>query len=401
MRCGALRRPRRPAVAAAAIAVLGLAGCGSRAVIVHVEPTEASFDVPFSIDVRGLPAGRTVTVAFSGTAAGGVVWAGRLTRRADAHGRLDLPDEYLLARMRARGDAIGAFPTQIEVIVRAGGKTASTRATRHPLATASLVRTDERPGGAGFVGEWITPPHARRHTAILLFGGSEGGLTQGSLAETLAAHGYPVLHLAYFAEPGLPSALRRIPLEYFERALTWMAEQPQVDPQRIVTWGWSRGGEASLLLAATFPHLVHAAVGYVPSAYVFDAPAAPGVPAWTLHGRALEPGAIPIWRSSGPVFVVGGYDDRLWPSGSYVAQIAKELHDHGRRDVTALAYQGAGHMLFEAVPPQIDVSPVGYGQVQTNYGPLDLGGTPQADELALERSWPRLLRFLGSLARSR
>src|ERR671936_1469150 len=88
---------------------------------------------------------------------------------------------------------------------------------------------------------------------------------------TLAGHGYPVLQLAYFREPGLPQSLTRIPLEYFERALGWLSRQPEVDPRRIVTWGWSRGGEASLLVAATFPELVHAAVAYVPSAYVFPA----------------------------------------------------------------------------------------------------------------------------------
>ena len=68
--------------------------------------------------------------------------------------------------------------------------------------------------------------------------------------------------------PGLPSSLENIPLEYFERALRWLAKQPAVDPHRIVTFGSSRGGEASLLIASTFPRLVHGAVGYVPSAAV-------------------------------------------------------------------------------------------------------------------------------------
>ena len=49
--------------------------------------------------------------------------------------------------------------------------------------------------------------------------------------------------------------------------------------------GASRGGELALLLAATFPHLIHGAIGLVPSASVYPAPAAE-LRAWTLHGKA-------------------------------------------------------------------------------------------------------------------
>lgn len=40
------------------------------------------------------------------------------------------------------------------------------------------------------------------------------------------------------------------------------------------------------------------------------------------------------------------------------------------------------------------MSSAGYGYVQSRYGLLNLGGSPQADEAALEDSWPKLLRFL-------
>src|SRR5204863_454686 len=82
--------------------------------------------------------------------------------------------------------------------------------------------------------------------------------------------------------------------------LVWMAKQPQVDPKKTVTWGASRGGEASMILASTFPQLVHGAVGYVPSAYVIPSPLDPGKPAWTYHGESLHEYAIPVWQSSGP-----------------------------------------------------------------------------------------------------
>jgi hypothetical protein len=52
-----------------------------------------------------------------------------------------------------------------------------------------------------------------RRPALLIFGGSEGGLSGTLIAALLAAHGYPALALAYFNAPGLPATLSDIPLE--------------------------------------------------------------------------------------------------------------------------------------------------------------------------------------------
>jgi dienelactone hydrolase len=106
---------------------------------------------------------------------------------------------------------------------------------------------------------------------------------------------------------------------------------------------------------------------------------------------------IPVWKSSGPIFAVGGYDDQLWSSGFYVDQVAKEMHAHGRHDVTALTYAHAGHLLANAIPAQLTLNSIGYGQIYSRYGPLILGGSPKADEAALEDSWPRVLRFLAGI----
>ncbi len=206
-----------------------------------------------------------------------------------------------------------------------------------------------------------------------------------------SAHGYPVLSLAYFGEPGLPQNLERIPLEYFRRALAWMREQPEVDPKHVVTFGISRGGELSLLLAATFPELVHGAVGYVPSSTVYPGLPDSGQPAWTYRGKPVL-GDIPLHRVSGPVFAVGAGDDLLWPSDLFVGNIQFALRGHDPRDVL-LTYPHAGHAVGRAVP-----SPELTTNVQSpRYGLLRLGGTPEADEAAREDSWPKLLRFLARI----
>jgi dienelactone hydrolase len=240
-------------------------------------------------------------------------------------------------------------------------------------------------------GEWLTPRGARHRTAVLLLGGSEGGLPDLLTAYVLAGHGYPVLALAYFREPGLPKALLRIPLEYFVGTLRWMRKRPEVDPGHIVTFGVSRGGEPSLLLASTFPHLVHGAVDYVGADVAIGSPADVKQPAWTYRGKPL-PVSIPVNRIAGPVFAVGGGADRLWPSGFYVHDLEQELRGHDRRDVM-LVYPHAGHLVGLVVPDQPELTTT----LDSIYGKLDLGGSPQADEAAREDSWPRLLHFLATL----
>ncbi|MGL6280112.1 MAG: acyl-CoA thioester hydrolase/BAAT C-terminal domain-containing protein [Gaiella sp.] len=119
-------------------------------------------------------------------------------------------------------------------------------------------------------------------------------------------------------------------------------------------------------------------------------------PAWTYRGKPLL-GPIPVERSSGPLFVVGGSDDRLWPSGASVRRIARRMHLHGRSDIVALDYADAGHLIGTVLPEQVIVNAEGYGRVDSPYGLVELGGTPVADEQAREDAWPRLLRFLARI----
>jgi dienelactone hydrolase len=324
--------------------------------------------------------------------------------RADARGDVALEDFFAYAHL----DPAAGWPTRLTITASSGRAKVETHAERTIRVASAVLTTDERPQDVGFYGEWIRPLRAHHHTAILLLGGSEGGLSQGQLATTLAGHGYPVLELAYFGEPGLPPSLENIPLEYFDRALRWLARQPAADRNRIVSFGSSRGGEAALLIASVFPQIVHAAVGYVPSAIVVPSPYS-SAPAWTYGGKPVRGATSPIvptgWirveRINGPVFVVGGDDDGLWPSGYSVRKIKHRMLAHDRRDITALDYRKAGHEIGQVIPRQVDVSPINYGVIASRYGQLYLGGSPHADEAALESSWPKLLAFLGDVGAAR
>ncbi len=78
-----------------------------------------------------------------------------------------------------------------------------------------------------------------------------------------------------------------MPLEYFTKAIAILRAQPDVDPQRVYVVGGSRGGEAALLLGATFPQLMSGVVAFAPGSYVNSAIPDRGQSAWTLGGRDL------------------------------------------------------------------------------------------------------------------
>lgn len=287
--------------------------------------------------------------------------------------------------------------------MKARGATLATTTVTRQLRTADLTVTEQRPPQTAIYGNLYLPkPHQDRRPAVLAFGGSEGGLSTAVTSELLASHGYPTLALAYFGLPGLPNQLRQIPLEYFGAALHYLAQQPGVDPQRILVLSGSRGSEAAELLGVHYPQLVHGVIVGSPSSVAN--PAFPGGngAAWTWQGEPVptvpradlgipdpsdaQRALIPTWQIHGPIFTVCGQSDGIWPSCPYARQISAELtaHDFGYRHV-ALSYPLAGHLvgsLLRYLPDSITV-------------PHD-GGTREGEALGLADAWDRLLGFLST-----
>jgi hypothetical protein len=347
-------------------------------VVLKVSPTDALIDQPVSISLSGLAPRESILLRATTTDAIGNAWHADALFRADASGRVDVAHSRSLSGSYVGRDGMGLLWSMSQVgsteprseqyldpavVSKVRFQAIDDRA--HLVATAMLTRRWRTSGVTlhrttlahdGFIGcYWSPAATSRRMPAILHFGGSEGGLGCG--VGLLSSRGYPELDIGYFALPGLPQHLHRIPLEYFEKALRWLARRPGVDPKRIVAWGISRGGEAAFLLGTTYPQLVDAVVDYVGGDTVFGGLDVPG-PAWTLHGRGIPAGtAIPIQDIAGPLFMVGGWGDTLFGSGAKVESMATELEAAHKSNFTALTYAGAGHAIGDAVPNL----PVGIG----------------------------------------
>lgn len=416
-------------LALAAVAGMLAAGCAAAAPPTHlrlqVSQRVSLYDVPLRIRVGGLHPGDKVTLQLESRDR---QWSARATFEArqpvlDLSTAAPVSGSYrgahamglfeALALRHQGAHSIAAIPTGFTLTASAQGSTATVTLTRE-LAGHGVTCARHTVPGSGFYGLYCAPaPHAGRRPPVLVFGGSEGGLATAPTAELLASRGFPALALAYFDEPGLPDALERIPLEYFAGAARWLGHQPGTDAGDLTVWGISRGSEAALLLGAYFPGLVHAVIGGSPSSVTNGAVSLthsvpPTDPAWTLHGEPLpvaspyeapySPGnpaaVIPVQKIKGPVLLLVGADDQLWPSPTYAQAIMIRLERYqDRYPHTDLVFPGAGHAVGAAFP--YDLAPV---SLTTPTGKVYLGGTPFANSAAGTAAWHDVLTFLHRLS---
>jgi dienelactone hydrolase len=163
-----------------------------------------------------------------------------------------------------------------------------------PVVTAQALRLPVPDGVGrsdvrdhGLVGTLYYPEGVDPLPGVLMLGGAEGGMHEDDAA-LLAAHGYAALALAYYGMPGLPATAQDIPLEYFGHALAYIQRHPRVRADRLAVMGGSKGGEAALLVAATFPQ-VRAAISVVGSGLVTQ-----GISQDVLTGSLLEILSTPV-----------------------------------------------------------------------------------------------------------
>ena len=393
------------------------AGCGSAdRPKLTVSPRTSLVDAPLSIRLDGAPPGALVTLTLRENG-----WTSHAVFRADAHGRVDpslqapVRGSYagvgpmgLFWSLHGSDAALGPwFGGNATLVATVGKRTLASEAFERLDHATGVVSRDLSVRGAGFYARYFAPPPGNdRHVPVLIFGGSEGGLSTTLDAALLASHGFPTLSLAYFAAPGLPANLERIPLEYFVRAARWLDRRPGVDASRLVVIGGSRGAEAALLLASFYPRLFAGVIGLSPSAFVKQGYNPKllntNVAAWTLRGRPIvyrsaahpRAGAIPVQRLTADVLLSAGLEDQLTLGYGEEQTITKSLRKLRGRRIVTLVYEHAGHLVDTPVP----YLPWGDTFYDAALGVQEtLGGTPFGNAAARADEWPRMLAFVASV----
>lgn len=397
---------------------------------VTVTPLTGLIDEPIRMAVRGAAPGQQATVRAHLVDPRGVSWSSHAKHIGDAEGAFVVDAETLISSLAIAGpgpnrtfDSTSVAPLDVEFVAEIDGQTVAS-ATARRLYVADDVRTTVV-RDHGLSGLYFVPATRHPRPGLLVLGGSSGGLLFASQAAALlAGHGFPSLALAYFGTDDLPPHLIDIPLEYFSTALDWLASQRDVRADALGVVGRSRGAELALLLGSRTPRL-RAVVAYCPSSIVWSglrvqAPVERS--AWSVSRRAVPfcsmltpdlaqtrarvfdrlpieltplfeaaltksvPPAtvIAVENTNGPILLISGDDDRMWPSARMGDQVMSRLAAR-RHPFQSRHHQfaGAGHLLR---PPGVST------HVLSNT--FAFGGEARAQAAANRGAWTITLAFL-------
>ncbi|MBB6018766.1 acyl-CoA thioesterase/bile acid-CoA:amino acid N-acyltransferase family protein [Deinococcus radiopugnans] len=403
---------------------------------------------PFEITASDLPPSSKVQVTVHTVDQHGEPWQSAATFTTTPDGSLDLSEQAplggsdhntdaggLLWSLRPRPELSPAYfepPTggyDVTVSVTLGNVLLAQASTRRLMRRPDLLETPVRE--QGLVGTLFRPSsHQPLRGACIRLGGSEGGLydLEGAL---LASEGFLTLSLAYFGVPdtALSEQLINIPLEYFQQAIVFVRAQPEVAGRRIGITGASKGGEAALLIAATYPESIGAVAAFSPGGLVFEGidrtrtfPAGQAMSSWSLDGQPLPyvayrtdwnalfagPGpysmtpahreavaaaspqelraaTIPVERIDGPVLLVSGEQDQVWQA-TELSRCVEERREQAGRPVRHLWHPRAGHAL--SLPGLPTYSSVPW---------TSMGGDDDANAQLQFTGWQARLETLGTV----
>ncbi|XP_049913571.1 acyl-coenzyme A thioesterase 1 [Epinephelus moara] len=242
-----------------------------------------------------------------------------------------------------------------------------------------------------------------------------GGRLTEARASLLANKGFVVLALAYFGYEGLPKNPKKLELEYFEEAVTYLRRQPEVKGPGIGIISISHSGGLALAMSS-FLSGISATVcintcnanTVIPLHYKdIVMPPLPSViwkiritTSWLLNIRnalsdpSLEKNKaslIPIERASCQFLFAVSEDDCNWNSPLFAEQAAATLRKHGKESFEVVTYPKAGHFLevpYMPYCPSAFHAAVGREVV--------FGGEPKAHIEAQLDLWERVQEFFKS-----
>nr|XP_045011455.1 acyl-coenzyme A thioesterase 2, mitochondrial-like isoform X1 [Jaculus jaculus] len=389
------------------------------------------WDEPVRIAVRGLAPGQPVTLRASLRDEKGARFRAHARYRADAGGELDLARTPALGGSFAGLEPMGLLwaleaerpswrllkrdvrtPFAVELEALDGHEPDAGR----PLARAVLERRFLPPGvrrvpvRAGRVRATLfLPPEPGPFPGIVDLFGVGGGLLEYR-ASLLAGKGFAVLALAYYNYDDLPKTVEAVHLEYFEEAVSYLLNHPEVKGPGIGVLGFSKGGEMALAMTAflkgiTAAVIINGSVAAVRGTMYYKDESVPPVTFMKDRLKVTEDGFIdivdalqspleetksfiPVERSNTTFLFLVGQDDRNWKSEFYANEASKRLQAHGKEKPQIICYPGAGHNIE---PPYFPLCRAGMHMLVG--GNILFGGEPAAHASAQVDAWKQIQSF--------
>ncbi|MBQ8995988.1 MAG: hypothetical protein IJ091_09245 [Oscillospiraceae bacterium] len=235
----------------------------------------------------------------------------------------------------------------------------------------------------------LYPGSGRKDKVLIVMSGSNGGMTlTKQAAQFYHRNGIPALALALFKTKQTPKDLSRVPVEYVEKAISWLKTQGY---EKIGIDGTSKGSEMALVAASMFADL-SCVIVRVPSHFVSEGlsgsgknKAPSGTSCWSYKGKELPYApyrsrtfdilgmflrekemhiitfnrdkdvtpetVMPIDKIQAPILMLSSKHDEVWPSFESATQMEKKLteiqfpytHEH-------IAYEHMSHALLTELP---------------------------------------------------
>lgn len=283
----------------------------------------------------------------------------------------------------------------------------------------------------GFQANYFAKTDTKNKAAIVLIGGGQWGDYWG---QQFANKGFSGLSLPYIGREGLPTLPEEIDLEYFQNAMKWLGEQPEVDSNKIIVMGASRNAELALLIASTFPELVNGVVAYAPSSvswpntvlsynsddlkpsWKYQGVGIPYVPMDKISGNNsnkiqtlkywvsglaktnyVTQALIKVERINGPILLFSGKDDKVWPSAKMADMIENRLNKYDFKfPFQSIKYENSGHLISSDPEMHTDVR-TGKMKIDGKDFEYEFGGTLEGDKRARYDSYKRLMDYISKL----
>ncbi|MEX1188721.1 MAG: acyl-CoA thioester hydrolase/BAAT C-terminal domain-containing protein [Bacteroidia bacterium] len=285
----------------------------------------------------------------------------------------------------------------------------------------------------GFQGEIFAKAEAKNQTTVIVLGGGDWAHYWG---DQFVKQGHVALSLPFLGVSGNPNLPEVYPLEYFEKAISWLGKKPEVNANKILIMGASRNAELALLLASVYPNLIHGVIAYAPGSVVWSNTVLPYssdeiLPSYTLNGNPIpfikmekikggdesiintieywkkglesqdssRTAEIQVEKVNGPILLISGKSDEVWPSSEMANQIETRAKSNGFNfNIQNLQYENAGHLISSNPDSESDTDQrtgeIRLGEKEYEYS---FGGTQVGDNAAKVDAKQKVIDFINKL----
>lgn len=388
------------------------------------------FDKLVQVKVEGLAPHKSVELRSKLVDDRGVTFKASALYKADEAGQVDVCRAPSLGGSYTGVEPMGLFwamtpetphskllkknvlsPTLVEIEAKRGetGELLASATNERGYMTEGMKRIPVQEGRIR--GVLFVPPGNRPFPGIIDMYTFGGRLTEGR-ASLLANKGYVVLALAYLGYQDLPKNPKKLDLEYFEEAVTYLRRQPEVKGPGIGIISVSHSGGLALAMSS-FLSGISATVcinGCIANTVIplhYKDIIIPPLPPVIKNVKIMDSGLVfirdalpdptrgrnraslfPVERASCQFLFAVSEDDHNWNSALFAKQAATTLREHGKDSFEVVTYPKAGHFLEV---PHMPYCPSGFhGAVGHE---VAFGGEPKAHSDAQLDLWERVQEF--------